>query len=42
MDKSVHKQLTQNRELPKIEDTKYRRVLLIPIVSHSGAKRAVA
>jgi len=42
LDKSVHKQLTKNRELPKIEDTKYRRVLLTPIVSHTGAKRAVA
>ncbi|MBT2738340.1 RNA-guided endonuclease TnpB family protein [Bacillus sp. ISL-7] len=42
LDKSVNKQLTKNRELPKIEDTKYRRVLLAPIVSHDEAKRAVA
>jgi putative transposase len=42
LDKSVNKQLTKNRELPKIEDTKYRRVHLAPIVSHNEAKRAVA
>ncbi|MFP5107590.1 zinc ribbon domain-containing protein [Neobacillus sp. C211] len=30
LDKSVNKQLTKNRELSKIEDTKYRRVLLAP------------
>ncbi|MDR7238039.1 IS605 OrfB family transposase [Neobacillus drentensis] len=42
LDKSVNKELTKNRELPKIEDTKYRRVLLAPIVSQNKAKRAVA
>jgi putative transposase len=42
LDKSIHKQLTKNRELPKIEDTKYRRVILTPIVSYNGGKRAVA
>ncbi|MFZ7942779.1 RNA-guided endonuclease InsQ/TnpB family protein [Neobacillus sp. 19] len=42
LDKSVHKQFTKNRELPKWEDTKYHRVLLTPIVSHKGLKRAVA
>ncbi|WHZ02775.1 hypothetical protein QNH48_28290 [Neobacillus sp. YX16] len=43
LDKSVNKQFTKNRELPKIEDTKYRRVLLTPIVSHTnGVERAVA
>ncbi|WP_248737395.1 transposase [Neobacillus rhizosphaerae] len=42
LDKSINKQFKKNRELPKIEDTKYRRVLLTPIVSHNGAKRAVA
>ncbi|WHY77255.1 transposase [Neobacillus sp. WH10] len=42
LDKSVHKQFMKNRELPKLEDTKYRRVLLTPIVTHTGAKRAVA
>ncbi|MEH7479558.1 transposase [Neobacillus drentensis] len=42
LDKSVNKRLTKNRELPKIEDTKYRRVLLASIVSHNEAKRAVA
>lgn len=35
LDKSVNKQFTKNRELPKIGDTKYRRVLLTPIVSHT-------
>ena len=42
LDKSINKQFKKNRELPKIEDTKYRRVLLTPIVPHNGAKRAVA
>jgi putative transposase len=42
LDKSVNKQFTRNRELPKIEDTKYRRVLLRPIGSHNGVERAVA
>jgi putative transposase len=42
LDKSKNKQLTPNRELPKIQDTKYRRVLLTPIVSHNGRKRTVA
>jgi putative transposase len=41
LDKSVNKQFTKNRELPKFEDTKYRRVLLTPIVSHNGEKRTV-
>ncbi|MEH7332611.1 transposase [Neobacillus drentensis] len=42
LDKSVNIQFTKNRELPKLEDTKYRRVLLAPIVPHNGAKRTVA
>jgi putative transposase len=40
--KSINKKLTKNRELPKREDTNYRRVLLAPIVSHNGDKRTVA
>jgi putative transposase len=42
LDKAVNKQITRNRELPKIKDTKYRRVLLTPIVSHNGVDSAVA
>ncbi|MCM2534974.1 transposase [Neobacillus pocheonensis] len=41
LDKSKNKHLTPNRELPKIQDTTYRRVLLTPIVSHNGRKRTV-
>ncbi|MGZ4160019.1 MAG: RNA-guided endonuclease InsQ/TnpB family protein [Neobacillus sp.] len=42
LDKAKNKQLTPNRELPRIQDTKYRRVLLTPIVSQNGVKRTVA
>jgi putative transposase len=42
LDKSKNKQLTPNRDLPRIQDTKYRRVLLTPIVSQNGVKRTVA